>query len=78
MLNTLDGNLEIPSTYPDGIGPDGDTYARWILLHQAGYDGNWSEGCITVVGENKGIKEMTEVSELIQNNNIGYILIIRP
>lgn len=66
LLKTLDGENKIPSTYPDGIGPDGDSYARWILLHQAGDEyGNWSEGCITVVGKDNGIKEMTEVSDLI-------------
>ena len=79
LLKTLDGENKIPSTYPDGIGPDGDSYARWILLHQAGDEyGNWSEGCITVVGKDNGIKEMKDVSKLIDNNNIGYILIVRP
>ena len=73
----LDGTDGIPSYYPDHIGPNGDGKAVYFLLHQAGYASNWSEGCITVVGENKGIKEMTEVSNLIDDNNIGYIQIIR-
>ena len=73
----LDGTDGIPSYYTDHIGPNGDGKTIYILLHQAGYAGNWSEGCITVVDENKGIKEMTKVSELIDDNNIGYIQIIR-